>query len=100
MQLASWLLLQRAIASGELTFEDARKEKLRINLAEIGLGEPVEGSDQTPDGLKDLIERSVRLLERVRMLDVMLQQLTAEPKAATNPVSDQHDQLTRAFGIR
>src|SRR5207247_11016614 len=36
MQLASWLLLQRAIGSGEMTPEDARKDKHRISLAEIG----------------------------------------------------------------
>src|SRR5919201_853515 len=30
MQLASWLLLQRALHAGELTPEDARKEKHRI----------------------------------------------------------------------
>ena len=32
MQLASWLLLQRAIASGELGSEEARKEKNRITV--------------------------------------------------------------------
>src|SRR3954471_12727137 len=35
MQLASWLLLQRALSSGEIT-EDAHKEKHRISLAELG----------------------------------------------------------------
>ena len=32
MQLASWLLLQRAISSGELTPEAASEEKKRIKL--------------------------------------------------------------------
>jgi regulator of CtrA degradation len=100
MQLASWLLLQRAIASGELTFEDAGREKLRINLAEIGRGEELEGSSQLPEGLNLLIDRSVRLLERVRMLDVMLTQAPAETRAAASPVSEQLDQLARAFATR
>ena len=100
MQLASWLLLQRAISSGELALEDARKEKLRINLAEIGRGEAIEGTEQTPDGLKALIDRSMRLLERVRMLDAMLVQSMIGPVTAGSPVSDQLDQLARAFGTR
>src|SRR6187401_1543424 len=36
MQLASWLLLQRAIVSGEMTGDDARREKHRISLTDIG----------------------------------------------------------------
>lgn len=100
MQLASWLLLQRAIASGELTFDDAGREKRRINLADIGRGETIEGGDQIPEGLLALIDRSIRLLERVRTLDAMLVQSTSEAKPMASPVSDQMDQLTRAFGTR
>ncbi len=101
MQMASWLLLQRAIASGELTFDDARKEKGRINLADIGRGDSIEGAEATPEGLADLIERSMRLLERIRTLDQMLINPTGgEQKPKNSPVSDQMDQLARAFGGR
>src|SRR3954471_15980825 len=34
MQLASWLLLQRATGAGEMTVEEARKEKHRISLSD------------------------------------------------------------------
>ena len=34
MQVASWLLLQRAVNEGELTFAQARSEKHRVRLAE------------------------------------------------------------------
>src|SRR5437868_9431115 len=59
MQLASWLLLQRAISAGELSPEDARKEKHRISLTDIGAGHPLTGSDQLPASLMQLVERSL-----------------------------------------
>ncbi len=102
MQLASWLLLQRAIVSGELGPEEAFKEKHRISLSDIGRGDAVDGAEQLPDGLDALIDRSVRLLERVRKLDLMIQQQTRMDvsNASDNPVSMQMDQLQRAFGVR
>src|SRR3990170_4081744 len=51
MQLASWLLLQRAIAAGEMTSDEARKEKHRISLSDIGRGNALIGSEQLPDAL-------------------------------------------------
>src|SRR3954449_9707459 len=39
MQLASWLLLHRAVNEGEMSLAQANKEKRKVKLA---LGEPVE----------------------------------------------------------
>jgi regulator of CtrA degradation len=102
MQLASWLLLQRAIVSGELTMEEARKEKHRINLAEIGKGESIEGGEHIPDGLKSLMDRSLHLLERVRKFDVMVQRSANfdDVEQAVSPISAQLDQIQRAFATR
>ena len=72
MQLASWLLLQRAIGAGELTGDDARKEKHRISLADIGRGHPLTGSEQLPESLTQLVERSLQLHHRILKLDAML----------------------------
>jgi regulator of CtrA degradation len=100
MQLASWLLLQRAIVAGELGTDEARKEKNRISLSEIGKGNELPGGEQLPDGLTALVERSLRLLERIKTLDLMIaRQSVAEP-ANENPVINQIDQLARAFGTR
>ena len=81
MQLASWLLLQRAISAGELTPDDARKEKHRISLADIGPGHALTGSDQLPESLTQLVERSLHLHQRILKLDAML---AAKAKAARN----------------
>ncbi len=42
MQLASWLLLQRAVGAGEMNQDEVRKEKHRISLADIGRGNAAE----------------------------------------------------------
>jgi len=55
MQLASWLLLQRAIGAGELTVEDASKENHRISLNDIGKGHDLAGAQDLPDALKALV---------------------------------------------
>ncbi|MCB1433354.1 MAG: DUF1465 family protein [Alphaproteobacteria bacterium] len=98
MQLASWLLLQRAIGAGEMSPEEARKEKHRISLADIGRGNSLAGTDQLPAGLKDIIERSLSLHQRVMKLDVMLNmQAKSEASQAPSPVNDQIDRIAAVF---
>ena len=99
MQMASWLLLQRAIATGEMRTDEALKEKHRINLSEIGRGHDLKGAEQMPDGLKSLVARSLRLLERIKTLDSMLNRKAEnnDDQEATSPVSAQLNRLERAF---
>ena len=59
MQLASWLLLQRAVKEGEMTTEEVLQEKYRIKLEELGPAN-VDGADKLPEGLKGLIAHSLR----------------------------------------
>ena len=107
MQLASWLLLQRAVSAGELTREDAEAEKQRINLAEIGPGHGLDGAERLPAGLNALVERSLRLHERVVSLDAMVRnaqeggrEARAGTQPAANPVANQMDRLTQSFARR
>lgn len=95
MQLASWLLLQRAIAAGELSPSDMNREKHRINLAEIGRGNALKGAELLPAGLLTLVEHSLHLLERIRKLDAML--VPGNDSEAINPLAAQMDMLHRAF---
>lgn len=99
MQMASWLLLQRAIATGEMNHDEALKEKHRINLSEIGRGHDLKGGEQTPDGLKSLVERSLRLLERIKILDSMLNRkaVNNDEQDNTSSVGAQMNMLQRAF---
>ena len=98
MQLASWLLLQRAVSAGELGLEDARKEKHRISLTDIGAGQPLTGGDQVPEALRALIDRSLRLHERVVKFDLMLSSKSRSGEQTPSPMTQQLDRIARAFG--
>src|SRR5689334_24429076 len=97
MQLASWLLLQRAVSAGEISLADASKEKHRINLSEIGAGHMLTGYEQLPTALKDLVNRSLRLHERIQKLDEMLSAKAKAGSPQPSPVSHQIDRLAQVF---
>ena len=99
MQLASWLLLQRAIGAGELTVEDARKENHRISLNDIGKGHELAGAETLPDALNALVERSLTLHARIQKLDSMISAQTTPASATASPVNDQIDRLASMLKV-
>jgi len=99
MQLASWLLLQRAIGAGELTVEDARKENHRISLNDIGKGHDLAGAEALPDALKVLVDRSLTLHLRIQKLDSMISTQTTSDLAIPSPVNDQIDRLASMLKV-
>jgi regulator of CtrA degradation len=99
MQLASWLLLQRAIGAGELSVEDARKENHRISLVDIGRGHDLAGSETLPDALKALVERSIMLHERILKLDSMITAQATSTQTVASPVNDQIDKLASMLKV-
>ena len=103
MQLASWLLLQRAVNEGELTFDQARTEKMKVKLAPYQA--PHDDSLATlPKKLMQLIASSRRLHQQVTRLDQLIYgevEVTPAPiKPAANPVKTQIGLLKAAFGGR
>jgi regulator of CtrA degradation len=99
MQLASWLLLQRAIGAGELTAEDARKENHRISLHDIGRGHDLAGAEALPDALKALVDRSLTLHLRIQKLDSMISTQTDVTQSSPSPVNDQIDRLASMLKV-
>jgi regulator of CtrA degradation len=97
MQLASWLLLQRAVNEGDLTADQAEHERNKVKLG--GLFTATEGPVwvELPNRLKVLIERSLHLQGRVVRLDELLR-APAVPDAEVNPIRRQFDRLADAFG--
>jgi regulator of CtrA degradation len=95
MQLASWLLLHRAVNEGEMSLAQANKEKAKVKLS---AGEPgdVDMVLQLPERLRELIGRSVRLQERVRRLDANIHSAAAS-LIDDNPVERQVNLLRAAF---
>src|SRR5271169_2698167 len=65
MQVASWLLLQRAVNEGELTASQAQAERVRVKLSREEYGCRPDLFEQLPSALRGLSERSMRIQERV-----------------------------------
>ena len=98
MQVASWLLLQRAVNEGELTRTQALAERHRVKLSRQDLGCLPEVYDQLPATLRDLSWRSLRIQERVIHLDRSLAiARSPEPMELHCEVALQHERLRAAF---
>jgi regulator of CtrA degradation len=96
MQLASWLLLHRAVKEGEMTLTQANREKTKVKLsaADPGANDMVE---RLPQQLRDLIARSMALQSKVRRLDTTIHAPPAERAAIGNPLVPQLNRLKAAF---
>ena len=71
MQLASWLLLHRAVKEGEMTLTQANREKTKVKLSAADPG-PADMIEKLPQQLQDLIARSMTLQTKVRRLDTTI----------------------------
>lgn len=99
MQIASWLLLQRAVNEGELTFDEARSEKHKVRLRQHAPVDP-EGEDfvEMPDRLQDLVMRSFMLNERVLNVDRMIRTGSEDrAEAGINRVQGEINRIAEAF---
>jgi regulator of CtrA degradation len=96
MQVASWLLVQRAILEGEMTPSQAAQDKYRLGAREVCLAPAMEGFELLPARLLELLERSAQLYERVDRLDQMMYR----PAPVARSVSDQLSRLAHAFSAR
>jgi regulator of CtrA degradation len=95
MQLASWLLLHRAVKEGEMSLAQANKEKAKVKLS------AVEHNDEQnikllPERLRTLIQRSKVLQSAVRRLDATIHATPAR-EGRGNPVERQLGLLKAAF---
>jgi regulator of CtrA degradation len=97
MQVASWLLVQRAVCEGDMEAAHACDARYRVApeapMMDAG-GEDVVG---LPTGLVQLLDRSARLYERVMHLDRRMY-LDAPEDATPHPVLSQYEKLQAAFG--
>ena len=96
MQLASWLLLHRAVKEGEMTLSQANREKTKVKLTAADPG-PEDMITKLPQQLQELITRSMNLQSRVRRLDVTIHATPAERAPIGNPLVPQLNRLKAAF---
>jgi regulator of CtrA degradation len=96
MQLASWLLLHRAVKEGEMTLIQANREKTKVKLSAADPG-PDDMVGKLPQQLQDLITRSMKLQSKVRRLDTSIHTKVTEYAAIGNPLVPQLNRLKEAF---
>src|ERR1700759_753038 len=77
MQLASWLLLHRAVKEGEMSLAQANKEKTKVKLSAADTHD-LHNLELLPETLRALIERSQALQGKVRRLDTNIHNRTPE----------------------
>jgi regulator of CtrA degradation len=96
MQLASWLLLHRAVKEGEMTLTQANRENTKVKLSSAEPG-PDDMIAKLPQQLQDLIARSMSLQARVRRLDTTIHAPASEHTTIGNPLVPQLNRLKAAF---
>lgn len=104
MQLASWLLLQRAVNNGEMSREQVMAEKTKVRLDGFNCDRSAPGWNDLPEKFRDLVERSLHLQNRVALLDREIyrpREATSAPKADNeNAVQAQQNLLETVFTKR
>jgi regulator of CtrA degradation len=96
MQLASWLLLHRAVKEGEMSLAQANREKTKVKLSAAEPGAP-DMVEKLPATLQALIERSMVLQSKVRRLDTTMHAPAPEQTSIGNPLVPQLNRLKAAF---
>lgn len=88
MQIASWLLVHRAVAEGEMTTEQARAENNKVRISDPTSAPALDESEHLPLGLIELMDHSGRLQDRICRLEGLMTGTEQEIERA-NPVQDQ-----------
>jgi regulator of CtrA degradation len=103
MQIASWLLLQRAANNGEMSRAQVVEEKSKVLLDTPSASKQTAAWAELPEKFIDIVDRSLKMQAVVRRFDDEVY-----PKAAAaqtqeprrNAIVDQIDLLQAAFGGR
>jgi regulator of CtrA degradation len=96
LDLASWLLVRRALKEGEISEAEARRKRQRIKLQSLGRPSHIRGFEELPAGLQALIVESFQLHDRITRLDRAFSADVAAEEAE-NPVGRQISLLHSAF---
>ncbi|ARN80597.1 DUF1465 family protein [Methylocystis bryophila] len=97
MQIASWLLLQRAVNHGEMTRSQAASERHRVKLSQQDLASNPEVFEALPEKLRHLSIHSMRLQARVIHLDQLIHAPAGHSSQRPSPVGQQIARLRDAF---
>ena len=93
MQIASWLLVQRAVREGDMTALAACEARYRLADRKV---DAAPSHPELPIALIEYLVRSEKLYDRALHLDRRMY-LDAPEEEAVNPVQSQLDRLAAAF---
>lgn len=96
MQVASWLLVQRAVREGDMAPEDACDARYRMSERRL---EAEPGHAELPIALVEYGVRAEKLHDRVLYLDRRMYLDAPSEPDAVNPVLSQHGRLEAAFRL-
>ena len=102
LDMASWLLIRRALKEGDISEMEAQKKRKGVTLQSPSRSSHVAGFGDLPEGLRILVEESYALQDRIVQLDramsVRPENIGAIGESIThNPVGSQMDRLRVAF---
>jgi regulator of CtrA degradation len=97
MQIASWLLVQRAVAEGEITAGQALQEKNRVRLTTQEPARARADVETLPERLRELIGLTARMHARVIHLDGLISDDRPTPVTRDSPVALQQWLIRSAF---
>jgi regulator of CtrA degradation len=98
LELASWLLIRRALRDGDISREEASTKRARVTLRTSGRPGQVAHFEALPATLRQLIEESFALTDRIVQLDKSLQEPSHPRRSESlNPVAAKIAELRAAF---
>jgi regulator of CtrA degradation len=95
-QLASWLLVRRAIASGEISEAEAHLHRHKVML-NPQTGTLPDGFSGLPETFRRLISESHRLYGRILRLDRLMREGYSAEGENSSPISPQIERIRHAF---
>jgi regulator of CtrA degradation len=98
MQLASWLLLQRAVREGEISADQARSERHKVNFRPAPPSQRGKEFEQLPEPMRELVLRGDSVYARILKLEAMDRGMPDEENVQPNAVAENFARLHNAFG--
>ena len=100
LEVASWLLVQRALKSGEISAEDAERRRRKVQLRPSDRPSHIKHFDELPEQLRALISASVAISDRIMRIDQAISAgSNARASASVNPVEAQRSVIRTAFTV-
>ena len=98
MQIASWLLVQKAVNDGEIADDEAARGRQRLTTGSQGIASQASQFAQLPEDLQEFTAQSLRVHARIVHLDAQVHAASVDlPRPVVTGVQSQFDMLRRAF---